>query len=126
MKERRELLFYFSSLLFAIWGIGNIFYFEIYLNYPACFICKCHRALYFSLFFLTIFGFFTKSRFFIIGIFLVVFTEILVSFILIFNLICFDGLCRFASLVDKLNIGFALIVFLVLIISLTRKMGIKK
>ena len=31
MKLKRELLFYFLSFILAIWGIGNVFYFEIYL-----------------------------------------------------------------------------------------------
>ena len=110
MKEKRELLFYFLSFILAIWGMGNIFYFEIYLNYPPCFICKIHRALYIALFLITIIGFFKRARYFIIGILLIILAEI----------------CRFITLIDKTNMLLASIIFIFLLFSLNGKMGIKK
>ena len=126
MKEKRELLFYFLSFILASWGIGNIFYFEIYLNYPPCFICKIHRALYVALFLITIIGFVKRARYFVMGILLIILAEILVSFVQISNLICFDGLCRFITLIDKTNMVLASIIFIFLLFSLNGKMGIKK
>lgn len=97
---------YLLSLTLSIWGVGNVFYWEIYKGYSACTICAWRRAVYIALFILLLMLFKYKKLFIKFLVWIVLILETLVSLIQVFEM-CSPLVCRYISLVDKLNLTFA-------------------
>ncbi len=99
---------YLLSLSLAVWGMSNIIYWEIYKGYNACLMCKWHRAVYITLF-ISLLALFKYNRFFLkLLTWLLLVLEMLVSILQVLN-ICDPMICRRVSLLDKMNVGFAVI-----------------
>lgn len=103
----KVLAVYLLSLALAVWGVGNVFYWEIYKGYSACTICEWHRVNYISLFILLLILFKYNKPFIKILVWTVLSLEALVSLLQIFEP-CSPLACRYVSLPDKLNLVFVL------------------
>lgn len=104
-NKPKILLVYLLSLALSIWGIGNIFYWEIYKGYSACTICAWHRAVYIALFILLLILFKYRWLFIKILVWIALTLETLLSLMQIFGP-CSPLTCRYISLNDKLNLTF--------------------
>lgn len=94
---------YLLSLALSLWGIGNIFYWEIYKGYSACTSCEWHRVNYISLFILLLILFKYRKLFIKILIWISLSLEVLVSLPQVFE--PFSSLaCNYISLADQLNL----------------------
>lgn len=115
-KVYYQRLFYIVAIGLAIWGLGNVFYWEIWHGYPACIICQWHRALYLLLSSFILITCKYKSPLLRWCIIAVVTMEVAVSSIKIFAAFCQDNICRYISVPDKLNFIFAVVALLSLLV----------
>lgn len=97
---------YLLSLALSLWGIGNVFYWEVYKGYSACTFCAWHRGVYITLFILLL-GLFKYSKLFIKFLVWTALTiETLVSLMQVFEP-CSPLTCKYVSLPEQLNLAFA-------------------
>lgn len=124
--KKKDRIFFLVSFILSLWGVGNVFYWEIWLGYPACMICKYHRFLYIALFILCLFYLYSinaakspyelfRKRLLEKLIILINLFEVIVSFFQLFQIFCFD-LCKFVSIADKLNLILSIVILLYLIL----------
>lgn len=108
-KDKPKLLFiYLLPLTLSVWGVGNIFYWEIYKGYSACDICAWHRSVYITLFILLLILFKYRKLFIKILVWIALILETLVSLIQMFRS-CSPLTCRYISFTDKLNLTLVII-----------------
>jgi len=118
--KRKDYLFYTPKIikpkivwwyclplvLLSLWGIVNVFYWEVYKGYSACDICKWHRILYVALFICSLLFLTWRKYLFKLAILVTLGLEMIVSVVQILGFSCEPGICKRVSLVDKLNFSF--------------------
>ncbi len=103
------------ALFLSTWGLGNVFYWEIYKGYPACDICVWHKNLYIALFCLTVL-FIKSSKYYVKKlILLIIGSECAVSLFQISSMFCDKDICRIISTGDQINFVFAMLAFVMLL-----------
>lgn len=107
LQKSKSLIVYLLPLGLSLWGVGNVWYWEIYKGYSACTICKWHRVAYIALFISTLMLFKYKRSFFKLLVWASLILEVSVSVIQIFGF-CSPLVCRYVSFTDKLNFGLAI------------------
>ena len=117
---------YLLSLALSLWGIGNVFYWEVYKGYSACTFCAWHRGVYTALFILLLILFKYRKLFIKFLIWIALIIETLVSLMQVFEP-CSPLICKYVSLTDKLNLAFAVVtLILTFIFELKAYMQYKK
>lgn len=104
LQKSKSLMVYLLPLGLSLWGVGNVWYWEIYKGYSACTICKWHRVAYIALFISTLILFQYKRSFLKLLVWTSLILEVSVSVIQILGF-CSPLVCRYVSLTDKLNLG---------------------
>ncbi len=106
VQKTKNLTIYLLSLGLSLWGIGNVWYWEIYKGYSACSICKWHRGAYIALFISILILFRSRRSFLKLLVWTTLILEVSIGFVQIFEF-CSPLVCRYVSFNDKLNFGFA-------------------
>lgn len=114
-QNPKTILAYLVPLILSIWGIGNVFYWEVYKGYSACNFCKWHRGCYIALFITLLLLFKFKHIIFKLLVWLILTTEMIVSLLQVFGM-CSPLVCRYVSFNEKLNLGLAIGTFILLLI----------
>lgn len=104
LQQAKNLTAYLWSLGLSLWGIGNVWYWEIYKGYSACAICKWHRGAYIALLISTLILFICKRSLLKLLVWTILIVELLVSLVQIIGF-CSPLVCRYVSLTDKLNLS---------------------
>lgn len=110
-----QFLFWVIVVALTTWGLGNVFYWEIWKGYPACIICKWHRTLYLILFCLSVSTCKNENLLLRWLVIVIVGMEVAVSTTKIFTMLCQNNICRYISVPDKLNFVFGVVAFLSLL-----------
>lgn len=116
-KIKKISTVYIVPWLLSFWGIGNVFYWEIYKGYKACSFCKWHRGLYFALLVTLILLSKYRKNLFKLLVTLIITAETIVSFIQVFGWSCNPLMCRRVSLVEKINFSAAVLCLILVVIT---------